>query len=236
MVEWLVNNEWERIRFETIIVSFQIPSWHIRWNSEENYDLNHWKVCQARAWNLVLLLRQNVQCVLSLTLNKCTTIFNITFCTFCPRTIFMCFVWIWEQTAIISLYSINWLFLFNRDGVCLLRGQDWISIYNSMFCLESVFMCFVWVWEQTAIISLYSINWLVCYNRDGLRLLRGTNCVVVYNSSYSLLLVSSCNLGRDQHKDWLTAWMTGWLPGWMNVWMTECWPADRRVTLSWLRL
>ena len=25
-----------------------------------------------------------------------------------------------------------------------------------------VFMCFVWVWEQTAIISLYSINWLVC--------------------------------------------------------------------------
>ena len=23
-------------------------------------------------------------------------------------------------------------------------------------------MCFVWIWEQTAIISLYSINWLVC--------------------------------------------------------------------------
>jgi hypothetical protein len=33
--------------------------------------------------------------------------------------------------------------------VCLLRGTDW------------VFMCFVWIWEQTAIISLYSINWLV---------------------------------------------------------------------------
>jgi hypothetical protein len=26
-----------------------------------------------------------------------------------PHSIFMCFVWIWEQTAIISLYSINWL-------------------------------------------------------------------------------------------------------------------------------
>ena len=25
----------------------------------------------------------------------------------------------------------------------------------------AVFMCFVWIWEQTAIISLYSINWLV---------------------------------------------------------------------------
>jgi len=40
--------------------------------------------------------------------------------------------------------------LYNRDGVCLLRGTDWI------------FMCFVWISEQTAIISLYDINWLVC--------------------------------------------------------------------------
>ena len=30
-----------------------------------------------------------------------------------------------------------------------------------MFCPHSVFMCFVWIWEKTAIISLYSINWLV---------------------------------------------------------------------------
>ena len=33
---------------------------------------------------------------------------------------------------------------------------------NSTFCPHSVFMCFVWIWKQTAIISLYSINWLVC--------------------------------------------------------------------------
>jgi len=39
----------------------------------------------------------------------------------------MCFVWIWEQTAIISLYSINWV-VFIRDGACLLRGTDWIYI------------------------------------------------------------------------------------------------------------
>ena len=26
---------------------------------------------------------------------------------------------------------------------------------------HTVFMCFVWIWEQTAIISLYNINWLV---------------------------------------------------------------------------
>ena len=118
--------------------------------------------------------------------------------TFCPHSVFMCFVWIWEQTAIISLYSIDllvfitetecvycavrstfyvlptqcvyvfcvdlrtnsdyftvqhWLLGFcNRDGVCLVRGT---------FCSHSVFMCFVWIWEQTSIIPLYSVDWLV---------------------------------------------------------------------------
>jgi len=37
-----------------------------------------------------------------------------------------------------------------------------LTFNNSTFCLHSVFMCFVWMWEQTAIISLHSINWLVC--------------------------------------------------------------------------
>ena len=36
----------------------------------------------------------------SLTFNKST---------FCPHRVFRCFVWIWEQTAIISPYYINWL-------------------------------------------------------------------------------------------------------------------------------
>ena len=35
--------------------------------------------------------------------------------------------------------------------MCLLRGTDWIFIYDSTFCPHSVFMCFVWIWEQTAI-------------------------------------------------------------------------------------
>jgi hypothetical protein len=32
------------------------------------------------------------------------------------------------------------------------------NIHNSTFCPHSVFMCFVWISEQTVIISLYSIN------------------------------------------------------------------------------
>jgi hypothetical protein len=37
-----------------------------------------------------------------------------------------------------------------------------LTFSNSTFCPHGVFMCFVWIWEQTAIISPYSINWLVC--------------------------------------------------------------------------
>jgi len=37
--------------------------------------------------------------------------------------------------------------------VCLLRGTDWVFIIKVV--------CFVWISEQTAIISLYKINWLV---------------------------------------------------------------------------
>ena len=37
----------------------------------------------------------------------------------------MCFVWISEQTAIISLYSIN-LPVFLTEAECLLRGTDWV--------------------------------------------------------------------------------------------------------------
>ena len=46
------------------------------------------------------------------------------------QTLFMCFVWIWEQTAIISLYSISWLVCIT-ETVCLLSGTDWMFIFNS---------------------------------------------------------------------------------------------------------
>ena len=39
----------------------------------------------------------------------------------------MCFVWISEQTAIISLYSINWLVCITETE-CLLRGTDWVFV------------------------------------------------------------------------------------------------------------
>ena len=86
---------------------------------------------------------------------------TLTNSTFCPHSVFMCFVWIWEQTAIISLYSINWLVFITETECVYCAVRTGSFIYNSTFCPHSVFMCFVWIWEQTAIISLYSINCLV---------------------------------------------------------------------------
>ena len=53
----------------------------------------------------------------------CTASLTFTNSTFCPHTVFMCFVWIWEQTAIISLYNINWLVcITERESVyCAVR-------------------------------------------------------------------------------------------------------------------
>jgi len=76
--------------------------------------------------------------------------------------VFMCLVWIWEQTAIISLYSINWL-VFITETECVYCAVRTVSLYIILRSAHTaVFMCLVWIWEQTAIISLYNINWLVC--------------------------------------------------------------------------
>jgi len=51
-------------------------------------------------------------------------------------------------------------------GHCMYRLRSLctasLTFSNSAFCPHTVFMCFVWISEQTAIISLYSVNWLVC--------------------------------------------------------------------------
>jgi hypothetical protein len=79
----------------------------------------------------------------------------------------MCFVWIAEQHRLFP-YTALTDFFCNWDGMCLLCGTDWVFKCNSgylnrtsTFCPHSAFMCFVWISEQTGIISLHSINWLV---------------------------------------------------------------------------
>jgi hypothetical protein len=89
------------------------------------------------------------QCLLYM--RPCLTFSNS---TFCPHGAFMCFLWIWEQTAIIYVYNINWL-VFITETECVYCAVRTGSLYIIQV------MCFEWISEQTAIVSLYNINWLV---------------------------------------------------------------------------
>ena len=86
-----------------------------------------------------------------------------------------------NKKQLFSYTALTGLF-YNWDGVCSLRGRNWVFMYNSTLCPHCVFMCFVWIWEQTAIISLYSINWLVFVTET-----ECVYCAVLTGSLYIIL-------------------------------------------------
>ena len=65
----------------------------------------------------------------------CTASLTFNNSTFCPHSVFMCFVWISEQTAIISLYNINWLvYITKRKCVyCAVRVECLYTIKFAVF-------------------------------------------------------------------------------------------------------
>ena len=74
----------------------------------------------------------------------CTASLIFSSSTFCPHSVFMCFVWIWEQTAIISLYSINWLVCITETECVLLRGRA-VYIHIIQFYLSIFRRVPVWI-------------------------------------------------------------------------------------------
>jgi hypothetical protein len=81
--------------------------------------------------------------------------------TFCPHSVFMCFVCIWEQTAIISLHSINWLvFITETECVyCAVGTESWNVIQVNL-----VVVCFlvlvhnVWQCQGQCTTCLYGLQ------------------------------------------------------------------------------
>jgi hypothetical protein len=82
------------------------------------------------------------------------------------------FVWYWKEVRrsnnlcrneclIWGVFVEVWRMVLNPSNVSVVLCTARFKFKNSTFCPHTVFMCFVWIWEQTAIISLYSINWLV---------------------------------------------------------------------------
>jgi len=82
-------------------------------------------------------------------------------------------VWIWEQTAIISLYSINWLVCITETE-CLLRGTDWIFIYRQFniqqFHVLPTHNIYVFCVDLRTNSDYFPIQHLLTglYNRDGM--------------------------------------------------------------------
>jgi len=110
----------------------------------------------------------------------------------------MCFVWISEQTAIISLYSINWL-VFITETECVYCAVRTGSIYNSglkknLRSAHTVFLCVLCGSENKQRLFPYTtVTGWFC-NRDGVCLLRGTDWVFIYNSGLNKNLRSAHTL------------------------------------------
>ena len=67
----------------------------------------------------------------TLPVTTCTTSLTFNNCTLC-HTVFMHFVFIWEQTAKCATYSINWLYIFNLPYIS----------FNTTYKFEFTATCF----------------------------------------------------------------------------------------------
>ena len=106
------------------------------------------------------------------------------------RRSFMCFVWISEQTAIISLYSINWLVCITEmeSVYCAVRtGSLYIVQYRQFniqqFYVLSTQRIYVFCVDLRTNSDYFPIqHWLGgLYNWDGVCLLCGTDWVFICN-------------------------------------------------------
>jgi len=58
---------------------------------------------------------------------------------FCAHSVFVCFVWILEQSAYISMYSINWFFfVMTVHGVFSAVGTKLLTFFKVWFRLETL--------------------------------------------------------------------------------------------------
>ena len=81
----------------------------------------------------------------------CTTSLTFSNSTFCPYNVFMCFVWISEQTAIISLYNINWLvFIIETSVFTAWCGVDLSTLSITNLPDRSMWNLWwkVWHWDR----------------------------------------------------------------------------------------
>ena len=99
----------------------------------------------------------------------------------------------------------------NPDEVCLTRGTERVLVYNSTFCLHNVFVCFVWILEQTAIIPQYNINCLIFVTQTKCvyRAVRNESWYIILRSTHTVYLCVLCGSQNKQRLFPYTA-LTDW--------------------------
>jgi len=115
----------------------------------------------------------------------------------------MCFVWIWEQTRIISRYSINWL-VFVTETECV-----HCAVRSTFYVLATQHIYVFCVALRTNSNYFTVLHWLVgFYNWDGVCLLRGTFYILrSAHTVYLCVLFGSENKQRLFHCRALTDWL-----------------------------
>jgi hypothetical protein len=132
----------------------------------------------------------------------CTTRTIFSNSTFCPHNVFICFVWIWEQTAIISLYSIDWL-VFITETECV-----YCAVRSTFYVLPTQCIYVFCVDLRTNRDYFTVQHWLVgFYNWDGVCLLRGTFYILC--SAHTVYLCVLCGSENKQRLFHCTA-LIGW--------------------------
>jgi len=114
----------------------------------------------------------------------------------------MCFVWIWEQTAIISLYSIDWL-VFITETECV-----YCAVRSTFYVLPTQCI-YVFCVDLRTYSDYFTVqHWLVgFYNWDGVCLLRGT--FYVLRSAHTVYLCVLCGSENRQPLSHSKHWLVG---------------------------
>ena len=110
---------------------------------------------------------------------------------------------LWSLDRVVAIIPRIWPF----KAHWLLYVPVGLTFDNSTFCPHSAFMCFVWIWEQTAIISLYSINWLV-FITEMECVYSAVRTGYLYIILRSAHIVHLCVLYRSQNKQRLFPYTT----------------------------
>ena len=115
--------------------------------------------------------------------------------TFCPHSVFMCFVWIWGQTAINSLYRIEWL-VFVTETECV-----YCAVRSTFYVLPTQCI-YVFCVDLRTNRDYFTVQHRLVgfYNRDGVCLLHGTFYILLCaHTVYLCVLCGSENKQRLFH-------------------------------------